>query len=437
MNPITLALVAMLGGANLSHGFSVSGTVTDRVGNAVSGVNVTLVHTGLSATSDSQGAWLVSGVASTSPRSSPAHSFHWTGHSICLTLSVPSAVRLELFDLRGASLGRFAHARLDVGSHDLPFRVTSTGASWLRVTVNGTTETVLVGPYLGFGIEPGSDQSMSNDQPLPQRPVLAARSQTVVDTLRFTRNSRVIAMVPVVNLDTSGIVVVIGADSSIAWNDTILYGSLYDNRDGQVYRTVTIGNQNWMAENLNFKVDSSWCTLDPYKSDLRNCDLYGRLYQWTAAMALDPKYNSMGWAGNTLSRRGICPVGWHVPQDSEWQDLLTIVDSDPRVPRFHGGAALMSKDGWSAPIDSVIGPDSLGFGVYSGTDLFGFRILPAGDRYWDGRFFERQGNRASFWTSSECGATDACFWVQQLGYGYMGANRYYKSHGFSLRCIQD
>ena len=76
-------------------------------------------------------------------------------------------------------------------------------------------------------------------------------------------------------------------------------GEMTDPRDGQTYQTVTLGNQTWLAQNLNYETDNnSWC----YDDDPENCETYGRLYDWEAAMSA-------------------CPDGWHLASDEDWTTL--------------------------------------------------------------------------------------------------------------------
>ena len=177
---------------------------------------------------------------------------------------------------------------------------------------------------------------------------------------------------------------------------TVVTGTMTDTRDGQMYKTVKIGNQVWMAENLNYAYtgvpykykdntsdSTSWC----YDNDPTNCTKYGRLYTWSAAM------DSVGtWSANgkgcgygvqctpTYPVRGICPEGWHLPNDTEWDTLFVAVGGSKVA-----GSVLKSQTGW----------DNNG----NGTDAFGFSALPAGYRYnYEGQFLYA-GSEASFWSS--------------------------------------
>jgi uncharacterized protein (TIGR02145 family) len=108
-------------------------------------------------------------------------------------------------------------------------------------------------------------------------------------------------------------------------NDSFCYQdscgvTLIDPRDGQEYTTVCIGEQVWMAENLNFETDNSWC----YDNDPANCETYGRLY-------------------NSESVKTACPPGWHLPSVEEYEELRN------NFPVDIAGGELKSVTGWNEP----------------------------------------------------------------------------------------
>ncbi len=104
---------------------------------------------------------------------------------------------------------------------------------------------------------------------------------------------------------TEGRKVILNEDGTWTYGDksvssSSLFGVMKDLRDGQIYKTVKIKDQIWMAENLNFKTDSgSWC----YNNDLSNGEFYGRLYPYDQAVK-------------------VCPEGWHLPSMDEWEVLI-------------------------------------------------------------------------------------------------------------------
>jgi uncharacterized protein (TIGR02145 family) len=167
-----------------------------------------------------------------------------------------------------------------------------------------------------------------------------------------------------------------------------------DPRDGKVYRTVKIGNQVWMAENLNYKIGGSWC----YDNDKANGRKYGRLYTWDAAKVA-------------------CPVGWHLPTRQEWGELLVTV----------GGFSVAGKK-----LKATSGWDNNG----NSTDDYGFSALPGGYRSSDGGF-GNAGNNGNWWTATESNSDDA--YNRYVYYSNDNVNEHYfiKSVGFSVRCLRD
>ena len=182
------------------------------------------------------------------------------------------------------------------------------------------------------------------------------------------------------------------------YEDNCIYGELVDTRDGRTYRTVEIGNQTWMAENLHFESENSEC----YEDSLELCDNYGRLYPWAEAME-------------------VCPSGWHLPSLDEWKILYT----------YAGGintsaSKLRSAKGWEC---------------YNceGTDDYGFSVLPAGGYRNKYSRFQELHVIAYFWTSTDyAGKEDnvynICFderdWI-------IDGNGPKTENTFSIRCIKD
>jgi len=215
---------------------------------------------------------------------------------------------------------------------------------------------------------------------------------------------------------------------------------LKDGRDGKTYKTVKIGTQTWMAENLNYSdsvntpslVGKSWC----YDNDEENCETYGRLYTWAAvvdSVALETEGLTCGYKKVChMPKRvqGICPDGWHVPSENELTTLWRFAGG------FAAGDALKSKDLWSKR---------------NGTDIFGFAVLPGGwfSLKWDA--FDALKEVAVFWSSthlcddisddgSNCQYAYYLTFQDEIPMGrdnYSGISFYEKNIGHSLRCVKD
>src|SRR5690554_1828898 len=216
-----------------------------------------------------------------------------------------------------------------------------------------------------------------------------------------------------------------------------------DPRDGKVYITVIIGDQEWMAENLaylpsvNMVADGSEDAAGSYYyvygydgtnvADAKATDnyaTYGVLYNWTAAM--DGEASS---TTNPSGIQGVCPAGWHVPSDAEWTELTD----------YLGGTSVaggkLKETGtthWNSPNTGA-------------TNETGFTALPGGYRYDYGTFddigyggFDDIGYGGFWWSATERDATSA--WDRGMSYGDSYVYRNYgfsKEVGFSVRCVRD
>jgi len=194
-----------------------------------------------------------------------------------------------------------------------------------------------------------------------------------------------------------------------------------DTRDNQLYRVVTIGDQVWMAENLNYKVDSSWCGGGSDENE-GDCTKYGRLYTWAAAVGKSEDEcgfdKTCGLSGKV---RGVCPEGWHLPDTTEWSKLFTAVGG-----KSTAGKKLKSQTGWK-DYDGTNG---------NGTDAYGFSALPAGYRSNYGYFFNG-GNNAYFWSATEYDS----YYAYDMTLGYLYEDAYLdndnKNGTSSVRCLKN
>ena len=228
-------------------------------------------------------------------------------------------------------------------------------------------------------------------------------------------------------------------------NPNIAYSSMTDERDGQTYKTVTIGTQTWMAENLNYAdsvntpslMNHSWC----YDDDPKKCAVTGRFYSFAAAIdsvALandkdNPQFCGVETDCDRLSDenlalhpiQGICPEGWHLPSNAEWNILIAYAGGDSVA-----GTKLKSTGGWGW--SSIWGD----FFEDNGTDDFGFSALPAGIRESD--TYTSFADFAYFWSASQYYAINLCIGNEYRGCGERTFLEYLGwASGISIRCIKN
>jgi uncharacterized protein (TIGR02145 family) len=209
----------------------------------------------------------------------------------------------------------------------------------------------------------------------------------------------------------------------------IEYG--YFEYEGQTYKTVTIGTQTWMAENLNYKggnnmyqVGNGMCYGDRILSDAEvqaNCDNYGRLYYWVPA--LDLSCESSSCTEQILAKhKGICPSGWHIPTQAEWNTLSSYVESDNDCNSC-AAKHLKAGSGWSS--------------CGNGLDTYGFAAMPGGGGSM-GYSVGSLGYYGYWWSTTEY--NDENVYVNFMFYGseVIHSDNYRKFHErFSVRCVKD
>ena len=191
---------------------------------------------------------------------------------------------------------------------------------------------------------------------------------------------------------------------------------LCDFRDMQLYKVVTIGEQTWMAENLNYETATrSFC----YKDSAKYCEKYGRLYTWATAVGKSEDYCGYGYfcSLGTGKIRGVCPEGWHLPDTTEWNALFAAVGG-----KATAGTMLKSTEGWK--------------NNGNGSDTYFFSALPAGNRY-DNGDFGYESIDAYFWSSTMYDIHYAYNVGMDYNYDVALLAKYHKNNGYSVRCLKD
>ncbi len=224
--------------------------------------------------------------------------------------------------------------------------------------------------------------------------------------------------------------------------------------EGQTYKTVKIGEQVWFAENLNYNAPGSRCygeggevivdwdnndipiteTLSPDEIQA-NCTKYGRLYDWSTAMKLPQSCNN-NMCPNLIEKKhqGICPSGWHIPSNADWDVLVNYAGGTSTA-----GTKLKARSGWSnmrPPFIEFIDGSS-----GNGTDDYGFSALPGGYSYSkDNSSFHRVGDRGLWWTATEYDSDNsnfAYYWHMHYGQKMAEGNGTGKSDLLSVRCLKN
>jgi len=208
-------------------------------------------------------------------------------------------------------------------------------------------------------------------------------------------------------------------------NPTSGYGANITDVEGNSYKTVYIGTQQWMGENLKTSKYSDGTTIPNimdntqwqnnttgawayYNNDAANNAKYGKLYNW---YAVSPTTN-----GN----KNICPTGWHVPTDAEWTVLTDYLGG---LSVAGGKMKEVGTTSWNSP-----NTDATNTSLFTG--------LPGGSRYETGNYAS-VGTNGIWWSSSESGTVSA--WNRYLYYYNGLAYRYnfFKKNGLSVRCLRD
>jgi len=220
--------------------------------------------------------------------------------------------------------------------------------------------------------------------------------------------------------------------SGIQCDSHINYGSFTDTRAGannQSYRTVVIGGKTWFAENLNFAGSSGDIGVC-YLNSPDSCAKYGRLYRWHEAMDISSTYETTLWGGIDVNHQGVCPAGWRLPNNNDWDDLMIAVggvrENYGSYGWWNGASTKLKSRTWDTCS-----------GCIPGTDEFGFSALPGGLRDLGGGFNGSTGTFGGWWSATEDGASYAWDWSMNHVNDDVGFQSYPKTGQFSARCVRD
>jgi len=201
----------------------------------------------------------------------------------------------------------------------------------------------------------------------------------------------------------------------------------------ETYKSVVICGQTWMARNLNYSVAGSEC----YDGKESNCAIYGRLYNWATAMALPSKCGSNSCASQVGAKhKGICPPGWHIPSDAEWNTLIDNVERSQQRCTKCAGKHLKATNGWKDC--SASGEPSPVMNSKSCLDSYGFSALPGGGV--GDSFFTNADAYGYWWGATERNSGFASVRWAHKSYEFLGTesgNIGNKLNLFSVRCLKD
>jgi uncharacterized protein (TIGR02145 family) len=405
---------------------TISGKITDTGTTPIAGAMVSLEKGGLTAISGADGSFTLSGSTGILHGKSLALpnglAAGITGNLMTVTIAERSAVEVATFDLTGKEISTVRQT-MDAGVHSIALPKRSAGVYLYRVK-SGNGEVLLKGNAVG-GAAFGSALGMEGFSSAKQAKAGVAINDVIAATKSGYLNYRCVQYTS----DTTGLQIKMIASA----------GTVADT-DGNVYQTVRIGGQVWMAENLRVRKynDGSAIPLDTstatwgnlttpaycYYKNTTNADSikkFGALYNWYA-----------------VDTKKLAPAGWHVPTDSEWEVMQSYLvmhgynyDGTTDTSNNKIAMVLAAKTDWYS--ESGAG--------YPGNNLTknnssGFSALPGGCRY-SGGSFGYVGYYGYWWCATEYGATFA--WSRYLYYDASNLYRNYddKSCGFSVRLVRD
>jgi uncharacterized protein (TIGR02145 family) len=411
-----------------AQSINISGIVKDSSGAGLAGVAVKLLKANLSTTTVSDGSFVfgtppVNAPEDMKPISGPATPFILERNTLALNCVRQTTVSLDVFDVRGALL-HSQTSTVSAGKHFIPIpQRHAAGIRILLISLNDAHYTIRVTGLTSGGVHNGTGHSVAGNSPAK-----AARTMAKIDDIiEATKTGLSAYRMGIRNSDTTGILITLFP----------VPGTLAD-IEGNVYKTVRLGNQVWTAENLkttklndgtaiaNVTAGGTWSNLTTpaycwYNNTTANRDKYGGLYNWYTA--------------NTGK---LAPKGWHVPKDAEWEALVNYLVS---TGYNYDGTTTDNKIAKSLATTSDW-PTASGAGAI-GNDLkknnaTGFSALPGGYRNHDGSFI-LQPNGGYWWSTTGTEFDSSYVYVRRLYYDFVGLDfpNYHKHSALAVRLLRD
>jgi uncharacterized protein (TIGR02145 family) len=394
----------------INPAFALTGSVVDQSGTPLDEVSVTFIENGASTISDSDGNFVLEPTVGVLKNKPSSLNMQLKNNALLLSNVKSESVRLQTYSIEGKQLNSFqgkgnngsinysifGSNKVASGFYFVKYQVgEASGVVKILSTSNGLTNN-------GFQqiIFNSANKALRKSEP----------TKPIIDSVLFSKSGyeNKTIVISDYNEDIGQVVL----DSGQA--------TFMDERDSTVYKYVTIGSQTWMAENLNYNSGSdSYC----FNDDASNCDTYGRLYTWGAAM--DGTTSS---SASPSGVQGICPDGWHLPSDDEWETLASYVANESGLTGY-------SYDDWTQ-IGKLLKANSDLWSFNTGTDDYGFSGLPGGYRYSSGSYIN-VGDYGYWWSSTENSSTGAYYRRLSSNYHFFSRDDKSKTNAYSVRCLQD
>jgi uncharacterized protein (TIGR02145 family) len=415
----------------LATSVTISGTVTDTGGAAISGADVKLEKGGQTAVTDANGSFTLSGNSSvikgkTSQALSRTQSIFISNGLLYVNLQEKSAVDIVAYNLQGKNVSTI-HETLGAGMHYIPLRGNGTGVYFYKVRT-GNSEYVIKYYSIGGKLSQTALTVASNALTSNALEKHAEAQDSIDDVIAVTKDGYLDFRMEVTNPDTSGMKIKMIVNA----------GNVTD-QDGNVYQTVKIGNQVWTTENLRVTKYNDGTEI-PLDTPIEGSKIpttpkycYYDNYDNTASVDIIRKYGLLyNWY--VVETKKLVPAGWHVPDTAEWNKLENFLianryNSDSTTSGNNIAQSLQAKTDWRPLLyDSGVTRIDL-----TGNNRSGFSALPGGYLYTSRAYFGLE-NFGYFWTATEKDTSNAYYRCL-----YDSLYRYYdsKSMGCSIRLLKD